>query len=169
MIRRWLITLIALPLALLVTGLLLYRSNVVPERQCSVLYREYKNVDGIRATFIRDFQVNDTLTVDVTMLSATTDAGWDRLKKDFAIQELPPEVLKTIEQTDNYVFSRIVPRHDPRQPLDTIDRDNNTVLSFDYKTRVVWFFDSDNGNENKDILYHIFPKTKLQFNHETYN
>ena len=60
----------------------------------SELYTRYENVEGVDVSFVKNFQVNDSITVDVTQLEATDSAGWKRLKDVFDIieaEDLPPE------------------------------------------------------------------------------
>ncbi|MBR4506765.1 MAG: hypothetical protein IKP21_08325, partial [Bacteroidales bacterium] len=51
----------------------------LPPEECSELYRAYMDTPGVDATFIRGFQVNDTVSVDVTLLQTTDSAGWATL------------------------------------------------------------------------------------------
>ena len=63
-----------------------YWPRTVPWEECSALYRQYAHADGIEATFLRGYRVNDTLSIDVTLLQATDSAGWDKLSHDFSIK-----------------------------------------------------------------------------------
>ena len=74
-----------------------YMPRTVPYSQCSEVYKRYCDVEGVRATYIKDFPLNDTLTIGVTLLEAETDSGWVRLQEDFAIEPLPPEVLAILD------------------------------------------------------------------------
>ncbi len=58
---------------------------LVPSREVSDLYTHYENVDGVAASFIKDYRVNDTVFVDVTLLETKDTALWDSLCKDFGI------------------------------------------------------------------------------------
>lgn len=64
-----------------------YMSGVVPYRKCSEVYKQYSKVEGVRATYVKNYRVNDTLTVGVTLLEATDSAGWDYLMEAFHISE----------------------------------------------------------------------------------
>ena len=74
----------------------LWPRTVLPTK-CSEVYRRYSEVEGIRASYLKDYRVNDTVTVGVTLLEAETDSGWVRLQEDFAIEPLPPEVLAILD------------------------------------------------------------------------
>ncbi len=74
-----------------------YRPHTVPWEECSEVYRRYATTDGIRASYIKDYRVNDTITLNVTLLEATTDSAWNNLCKAF--HSTPTESdNKTIEK-----------------------------------------------------------------------
>ena len=50
--------------------------RTVPLEECSPLYRQYAGHEDIEATFVKDYPVDDTTLVDVTLLHATTDSAW---------------------------------------------------------------------------------------------
>ena len=64
-----------------------YLPGIVPESQCSEVYRRYAHVPGVEAAFVKGFPINDTLGVDVTLLRATDSAGWAYLMEAFHISE----------------------------------------------------------------------------------
>ena len=59
--------------------------RTVPPAECSEVYKRYSEVEGIRASYLKDYRVNDTLTVGVTLLEAETDSGWVYLVSKFNI------------------------------------------------------------------------------------
>ena len=86
MTRRWAITILAF--LIVVLGGIAYRHwpRAVPWEECSTLYRQYAHADGIEATFIHNYKVNDTLSIDITLLQATDSAGWDLMCSSFNCQ-----------------------------------------------------------------------------------
>ena len=44
--------------------------------QCGEPYRRYAGSDIVRASFIKDKRINDSVSVDVTLLEAVGDSGW---------------------------------------------------------------------------------------------
>ena len=80
--RRWTITLLLLPVVVLSVLFLTRNLHTVPPDKCSDVYRQYKDTPGIKASFIKDYPINDTTTIDVTMLQAQDSATWvDNLKQ----------------------------------------------------------------------------------------
>lgn len=65
-----------------------YWPRVVPYAECSEVYRQWAGADGVEATFVRDYHVNDTIAVDVTLLQATDSAGWDTLFTHYNLKAL---------------------------------------------------------------------------------
>ena len=99
MIRRWIITIAVVCLAVLGAVAWQRHARTVPWEECSALYRQYAHADGIEATFLRGYHVNDTLSIDVTLLQATDSAGWIALKKDFNMPIVEnPIVIKAISR-----------------------------------------------------------------------
>ena len=82
--RRWTITLLLLPVVVLSVLLLTRSLHTVPPDKCSDVYRQYKDTPGIKASFIKDYPLNDTTTIDVTMLQAQDSIIW----KDLYVQIL---------------------------------------------------------------------------------
>ena len=55
--------------AAIVAGLAVrYVPSVVPYWQCSEVYKRYSKVEGVCASYIKDYRINDTLTLGVTLL-----------------------------------------------------------------------------------------------------
>ena len=75
-----------------------YLPGIVPESQCSEVYRRYAHVPGVEAAFVKGFPINDTLGVDVTLLRAADSAGWDFLVNAFNIPKESIELAKKIPE-----------------------------------------------------------------------
>ncbi len=70
--------------------------RTVPVEECSPVYREYAGKPGIEASYVKDYRINDTTFVDVTMIHATTDSAWVKLCKDFIPKEYPRESINQL-------------------------------------------------------------------------
>ena len=73
-----------------------YRPHTVPWEECSEVYCRYATTDGIRASYIKDYRVNDTITLNVTLLEATDSAGWDTMKNHFQILEPENNIIDDV-------------------------------------------------------------------------
>jgi hypothetical protein len=116
----------------------------LPPEECSELYRAYMDTPGVDATFIRGFQVNDTVTVDVTLLQATDSAGWERLITDFKI------VREFLTGNDNNIMVRKAKKGCTGKQIDPVPENNDLILLADGMHTISIFHITD-----KDQFYSI--------------
>lgn len=109
--------------------------RLFPSHYVSEVYRSYADQPGIDATFLRDFPVNDTLSVDATLLQALDSLGWERLKKDFHALDFPERTQKKIEQGVDIISLHLAPKSNPTLPMDTTDILNNDIVAI---SRLHW-------------------------------
>ena len=121
----------------------------VPYWQSSEVYKKYKDVEGIRASYVKDFRVNDTLTVAVTLLEAN-DTGWERLMEDFRI----PDALREIAEaaTDkNKVWTRTVLKGHPEEKVSVATLTDGEwkydMVAMDFTLHKIALFDLNNMEE----------------------
>ena len=121
----------------------------VPYWQSSEVYKKYKDVEGIRASYVKDFRVNDTLTVAVTLLEAN-DTGWERLLEDFRI----PDALREIAEaaTDkNKVWTRTVLKGHPEEKVSVATLTDGEwkydMVAMDFTLHKIALFDLNNMEE----------------------
>lgn len=127
--------------------------RTVPLRQCSELYQRYAQTPGIDASFIKDFRVNDSVTVDVTLLEARDSAGWATLKHDFAVPDLNAELQQFIDDGEDLIASRKIAKNG--QPLKAHDDTANyDVLATSHYAHTLTIFHTNNNNE----IYAIFHR-----------
>ena len=53
-----------------------------PTHAVSEYYTRYAGAEGINAAFVKDYRVNDTLLLDVTVLEVTDSAVWEQVCDD---------------------------------------------------------------------------------------
>jgi hypothetical protein len=121
----------------------------VPYWQSSEVYKKYKDVEGIRASYVKDYPVNDTLTVAVTLLE-TNDTGWERLMEDFRI----PDALREIAEaaTDkNKVWTRTVLKGHPEEKVSVATFTDGEwkydMVAMDFTLHKIALFDLNNMEE----------------------
>lgn len=126
-----------------------YLARVVPYWQCGEVYKRYSKVEGVRATYIKDYRLNDTLTVAATLLEATDSAGWVGLQEDF---ELP--VIQ--EYKDYYYDSNKVAlkQYTKSNPLycdgDTI---TNDLIAISYFKHTICHFVIQSKEQKRAIIF----------------
>lgn len=125
--KKWILAFLLLS-ALGVAAVAAWR-YLLPERHVSDLYRRYENVDGIAASYIHNFPVNDTVFVDVTLLETKDTALWDSLCKDFGIAlfSMYPKEYREIMSIEHSFGQQVI--------KDTIVLENDSL----YKENLIIF------------------------------
>ena len=126
----------------------------LPVEECGDVFRRYKDVEGVAASFIKGFPVNDTLRLDVTTLQARDSAGWERLLEDFHIQrlsELPEIVQRWLNEGKDMVGVHLAPKSDPTLPTDTTNALNNNVVAVSRLYHTISIFYTETESEQKAV------------------
>ena len=137
----------------IVGGALVYRymQSVVPYWQCSEVYKRYAHTKDIRATYIKNFPLNDTLTVGVTLLEATTDSGWARLMEDFAIIPIPSDILAYCDSNTVNMWMAAKRDYSLRADPDLL---NNDLIAMNYLKHIISVFHLESENQQDAILHY---------------
>lgn len=157
--KRRLIIPIVLVCVAVTLAFVLHRPRMLPLDQCSEVYRHYCKADGIDATFIKDYDLGDSIAVDVTVLTATDSVGWLRLTTDFNIQTEKIEQLMSITSTS--VTSALFPKGQYDQPADTALTANDLLLLY-YSQRTFYIFELRSEEQFAAIMRYKYRNT----NHE---
>lgn len=151
-LTSWLI--IALVCIVMVAGavaVVLWR-NTSEISKVSETYRVYAPIPSVEALYVEDYPVNDTLSVDVTILKATDSSGWELLKKDFDIIEPSGLTLSKIREGKDVVAARqlLTPSWDDDHN-EVAPRPEIAVYSFIKQTVTV--FHTQNKEAQKAVLF----------------
>ena len=160
--RFWLV--VGLLLLVECAALWAYRScsRTLPESQCSEVYRRYAHVPGLDAAFVKDFPINDTVTVDVTLLRATDSASWAYLTEAFNISM---EVLQYVEAHPEFKKAQnMVLRGHPenqvaikgKKRVPNLTADDVEIRIIDYMEKEIGTFHTKNANEVSAVLGNNF-------------
>ena len=148
--KKWIIAFMVL--TAVGVGCVAWWRYVRPQQQVSDLYRRYEHADGIAASYIHNYHVNDTITLDVTLLEATTDSAWQALCSDFAISN----IVDTIKQiAPDVVFSRLVNRHDYSQ-VAFGDSPDAEILAISCDTKTFSIFHIHDTTEIHAVFWHNY-------------
>ena len=145
-------------LCLVAAGLSLWLLREAAARRVSDLYRRYEPNPHLSVAFIEGFKVNDTLSVDVTTVTALDDEGWDTLRADFRIPELPPLFQQKIEDGKDMLSLRFVSKTDPSHTMDSVDMLNNNVIAISRLKRTICIFYTSTIAEQQCIYYNQLEK-----------
>ena len=134
-------------LLLALGGKLAYNHNLWNIRgvEPSELYLRYEHVDGIKASFIKDYHVNDTLTLDVTLLQATDSAGWQQL---LTYYDIPAELIESTEQF-------VAAGHNPLTIIGSKATDTQTPVA-SFRDKYICTFHTRNRRQKEQIKMEIF-------------
>lgn len=146
-------------LCLVAAGLSLWLPREAAARRVSDLYRRYEPNPHLSVAFIEGFKVNDTLAVDVTTVTALDDEGWDILRHDFSLAEVPPEMLAMFDS--NSVFTKYVPKKDYSQPMDR-SLINNDIILYSMHKRELSLFHIENEEQITAIFEYIVKQVKIK-------
>ena len=154
--RSWLITILVCLLILGGGGALLLLPQVFPFNQCSDVYKRYAKMDGVDATFIKDYKVNDTVFVDVTLLEAIDSTGWDILKTDFKVPPPPLELQPLIDNGEDLLFTKHIPKYIANTSAFPYD-----LLVISHLTHTLTVFHINSDIEKHAIFNHNYKEENI--------
>ena len=164
--RSWLITILVCLLLLGGGTVVILMPQVVPYSQCSDVYKQYADVDGIDATFIKGYRVNDTLTVNVTLLQATDSAGWARLQRDFGAHGPTDTQREALEQGKDIISFKLFRKDNSPAPIDK--EAVNNVVAVSYLKHAVCVYHTETHEQVDRILEYQIKYSISQYKKQQY-
>jgi hypothetical protein len=137
-----------------------YMQRTVPYWQCSEVYKRYKDVEGVRATYVKDYRVNDTLTVGVTLLEATTDSGWAKLVSKFNVPMEMVELAKSNPDIDIWVGQALKDRPEVLCDVSELNEEEAQeleIMTISMQMHTICIFHTCNKQERDAIFYEKIP------------
>lgn len=156
--RFWTVIAIVAVIEVLAIALVQQWRYIFPSHEVSEIYTRYENTDGIDASFIKDFRVNDSVFIDVTLLEAKDSAGWEMLKRDFLVPELNAEWQTYIDNGEDLIISiRLTQDNYPINiSSDTIVFD---MLAISYYSQALTIFHAKNDQEILAALHQDYQES----------
>ena len=142
-----------------VSAAITYWRHTVPLAECSEVYRQYRHQPGVRAAFIRQMPINDTLRLDMTLLEAEDSAAFAALLKKLAYTDESINDIMTTEGDENSRYTRSYRKNHPEMPKDKEDKSNNDVMGLFYKRYAIAFFHTRCEEDVNILLYANMFKT----------
>ena len=133
--------------------------RTLPERKCSQVYQRYAHVEGIQAAYVKDYRINDTLTIGVTLLEATTDSGWAMLQEDFGLPVIPKEYEERFVGDSNRVSIKKFPKDIPLF-LDGDTLTDDLIIVSLYKHTICHFVIHSDEQFRTIMFKHLDDNTK---------
>lgn len=152
-------------LATIIVCLLLVGGTAVvvfwPRQAGSEEYRHYSEMEGVKASYFKDFRINDTLTVDVTLLEAEDSDSWETLVSDFNVPELPLKFKEKIRNGEDVILSKFI--------MDSIQTASsfgmlNAVIVTSFLSRTLTIFHITTDEELHAIMQYNYPSLKYKNN-----
>lgn len=157
--RRSQIISIAIVLAAVVLALLLHRPRMLPVSKCSDIYKEYYKAEGIMATFVKDYDLGDSVSVDVTILQATDSGAWNSLLADFHV--MTDSVVAAMKQRNAdetwMTTTSLFPKGHKELPPDSILTNNDFLIAF-YPRQTLYVFHLSQEKQFYTILSYKYRK-----------
>lgn len=117
---------------LLVVGILVFvklHPRSVPIEECSPIYIKYMETPGIKATYFKDYPINDSVTVNTTIIEATDTSKWELLKRE-VFTKLGSQKDNIGNTDDKKVLVSKKNRKDYSLPIDKLNPFNNDVVFY---------------------------------------
>lgn len=131
----------------------------LPVSQCSELYQHYYRTEGIEAAFIKDFDLGDSVTVDVTVLKATDNAVWDRLVEEFCLDNIDSSIVEDVRKNKNNTTVKLFPKGHPCDNPDTLMSANNLLIC-SFALHEMSIFDLKGNESLRSIITYKFHNYK---------
>lgn len=125
------------------------------------LYQRYASQSGVKVASVSGFAIDSTARVDVTVLEAEDDEGWEWMKKEFYIGNLSPEQQAGLDEGYDAVLFARRSRSNPREnaPIlnEEVDVAGSCYLGISYLNRAVYIFCAD-SEEQYDAVVSLLVK-----------
>lgn len=125
------------------------------------LYQRYASQSGVKVASVSGFAIDSTARVDVTVLEAENDEGWEWMKKEFYIGNLSPEQQAGLDEGYDAVLFARRSRSNPREnaPIlnEEVDVAGSCYLGISYLNRAVYIFCAD-SEEQYDAVVSLLVK-----------
>ncbi|MDO4218171.1 MAG: hypothetical protein Q4D03_08435 [Bacteroidales bacterium] len=158
--RFWLIIAILALVEALVCYIAIQWKYIFPSNEVSEIYARYEKVEGIDVSFVKDYKVNDTVIVDVTLLEATDSVGWVTLKKDFEVPNPPPDVQQFIDNGEDLIGVKLIPKSTTTDTI--LTPYPNDVLAISHLKRTLTIFHIKNKEELNAVRHYNYDKSTNQ-------
>ena len=146
-----------------VSAAITYWRHTVPLAETSEVYRQYRHLPGVRAAFIRQMPINDTLRLDMTLLEAEDSAAFaDLLIKMGKSEEFVTDIMEGVTDP-NVRYTGDCLRGEPGCPGDDDDSKNEVISFFPVRKAVAIFH-----TQTVDELHAVLDKSyfnSLQIKH----
>lgn len=144
----------------LVLGVLLLASVAATAQ--TDLYRRYASQPDVKVASVSNFALDSNSKVDVTVIAAEDDAGWEWMKREFHIGDLAPEQQANLREGSDVVLfarrSRSNPSENAPVVQEQIDVAASCYMGISYLGRAVYVFCADTEEQYDAIVTLLVKK-----------
>lgn len=153
--HNWPYYIIAFCLALLTVYVLHNSGRIFPSGEVGEVYRRYCNRDDIRVEFFKDFRVNDSITVDVTTLTAKDSASWEALLREMNIKEgTIRKQTEAVKLGKTAVTEYYCMNNHPEQRINVKECSDFDLVIYSFNEYVTYIFDVNTIEQGRRIQAH---------------
>lgn len=131
-------------------------------RAQSDLYERYSSQDGIMVAYVSGFPLDSVSHIDVVVVEATADEGWEWMRREFRIADLMPEQWDDLREGSDVVLFARRSRSNPGAAVpvvgDEIDVASSCYLGISYLRRAVYIFCADSEEQSDAIVTLLVKK-----------
>ncbi len=120
------------------SALLTYWRHTVPLSQTSEVYRRYRDLPGIRAAYIRQMPINDTLRLDMTLFEAEDSLSYTNFLRTIGKREELIRDNMSLNLPRDMGLTRTCRRGIPASIRCDLDNDANNEVTIDFPGRFVF-------------------------------
>ena len=130
------------------------------------LYQRYASQPNIKVASVNNFALDSSVKVDVTVIAAEDDAGWEWMKREFYIGDLSPEQQEGLYEGSDVVLFARRNRSNPRENAPIVGENINIAAScymgISYLNRAVYVFCADTEEQYDAIVALLIKKIMHQ-------
>ena len=132
-----------------------YWHHTLPAEECGEVYCRYSNRDDLKVSFLKDFRINDSVFVDVTLLEATDSVGWNKLVEELNLVTPDSASQCDLDKGMDLIFLKQVKKDNYSQKAIT-PSGNVDVLATSYLKKKVTVFHTKNRNEKYSVFHYNY-------------
>ncbi len=126
------------------------------------LYQRYSAQEGVMVACVSGFPIDSLSRIDVTVVEATSDQGWDWMRREFRIADLMPEQQADLRVGSDVVLFARRNRNNPGEGVpvvgDSIDLAASCYVGISYIQRAVYIFCPESEQQSDAIVTLLVKK-----------
>lgn len=146
-----------------VMGLLL--ASLAAEAQTD-LYTRYASQPNVKVASVSNFALDSNSMVDVTVIAADDDQGWEWMKREFGIADISAAQQEGLREGNDVVLFARRSRSNPAEnaPIEgeQINIAASCYMGVSYLSRAVYVFCADNEEQYDAIVTRLVKKIMHQ-------